>query len=150
MAFKFSLEALLRVRERMFELAKMEFAKLINRKKEIEKELELARSSLKEEADKLKREMEVGIMSSDFNLRIQLIASMEQKIRELDGRLKEVEVDLLKAKEDLKQKHIDYELVKKLKDSQLKKYLKEVNAKLQKELDELVSIKHARLRGGIK
>ncbi len=147
MAFHFSLESLLRIRERMLELAETEFAQLINKKRELEKEYKRSKALLKGESEKLKQAIQEGIMSSEFNLRIQLIASMEQKVKELDGRLKQIEIELLKARENLKQRHTECELVRNLKERQLKKYLKEVDAKLQKELDELVSLKYARLRG---
>lgn len=83
-------------------------------------------------------------MSTDFNFRCQLISQMEQKCRELDKRLKQARLDVAQARGQLRQRHIDTELVSGLKERDLKRYLKEVDARLQKELDDLVSLGRAR------
>ncbi|NPA94641.1 MAG: hypothetical protein GXO58_04360 [Thermodesulfobacteria bacterium] len=146
MKFKFRLEALLRVRQRLEEVAEMEFAKALGNLKSLEEELKMQKEKLKKEEERLRDGMEEGIMSSDFNFRCQLISHMEQKCRELDQRLKQAKVELAQARGQLRQRHMDTELVSGLKDRDLKRYLKEVDAELQKELDELVSLSHARDR----
>ncbi len=146
MKFRFRLETLLRVRKRMEEMAEMEFTTALSRQKAIEEELKENLEMLKKEEKELKKHMEEGIMSSDFNLRCQLISQMERKCKDLDKRLKQARVELAQAKGQLNQRHIDTELVSGLRDRDLKSYLKEVDAKLQKELDDLVSLSHARQR----
>ena len=149
MKFQFRLEALLRVRKRLEEVAEMEFAAALGKVKSVEEELGAVKDRLNQEEKRLRDRIEEGIMSSDFNFRCQLISQMERKCRELDQRLKQARVDLAQARGQLHQRHIDTELVAGLKDRDLKRYLKEVDAKLQKELDELVSLGHAKERGKI-
>ncbi len=144
MRFRFRLETLLRVRKRMEEMAEMEFRVALSRQKAIEKELKKNLEKLKGEELELRKQMEDGIMSSDFNLRCQLLSQMEQKCKELDRRLKQARMELAQAKGQLNQRHIDSELVTGLRDRDLKSYLKEVDARLQKELDDLVSLSRAR------
>ncbi len=146
MKFKFRLDALLRVRQRLEEVAEMEFAAALGKLKSVEDELKMNREKLKREEMSLRDGIEEGMMSSDFNFRCQLITQMEQKCRELDERLKQARMELAQARGQLHQRHIDTELVSGLKDRDLKRYLKEVDAKLQRELDELVSLSHARQR----
>lgn len=128
----------------MEEMAEMEFRVALSRQKAIEKELKKNLEKLKGEELELRKQMEDGIMSSDFNLRCQLLSQMEQKCKELDRRLKQARMELAQAKGQLNQRHIDSELVTGLRDRDLKSYLKEVDARLQKELDDLVSLSRAR------
>ncbi len=144
MRFRFRLETLLRVRKRLEEVAEMEFSSALSRQKAIEGELEENMKSLRREENKLREKMEEGIMSTDFNFRCQLISQMEQKCRELDKRLKQARLDVAQARGQLRQRHIDTELVSGLKERDLKRYLKEVDARLQKELDDLISLGRAR------
>jgi len=144
MKFKFRLETLLKVRKRMEEVAEMEFSVALSRQKAIEEEFEEHMKALRSEENKLREKMEEGIMSTDFNLRCQLISQMEQKCKELDKRLKQARLDVAQARGQLRQRHIDTELVSGLRERDLKRYLKEVDAGLQKELDDLVSLGRAR------
>ncbi len=144
MRFRFRLETLLRVRKRLEEVAEMEFSAALSRQKAIEGELEENMKALRREENKLREKMEEGIMATDFNLRCQLISQMEQKCRELDKRLKQARLDVAQARGQLRQRHMDTELVSGLKERDLKRYLKEVDARLQKELDDLVSLGRAR------
>ncbi len=146
MKFHFRLETLLRVRKRMEELAEMEFTAALSKQKAIEEELRRNIQILKREELELNKKMEEGIMSSDFNFRCQLLSQMEQKCKELDKRLKQANIELAQAKGQLHQRHIDSELVSGMRERDLKRYLKEVDSQLQKELDDLVSLSHARQR----
>lgn len=146
MKFHFRLETLLRVRKRMEELAEMEFTAALSKQKAIEEELRRNIQTLKREELELNKKMEEGIMSSDFNFRCQLLSQMEQKCKELDKRLKQANIELAQAKGQLHQRHIDSELVSGMRERDLKRYLKEVDSQLQKELDDLVSLSHARQR----
>ena len=144
MRFRFRLETLLRVRKRMEEVAEMEFSAALSRQKAIEEELKKNIRALRKEEMELRKKMEDGIMSADFNFRCQLIAQMEQKCKALDKRLKQARLDVAQARGQLHQRHMDTELVSGLKERDLKRYLREVDAKLQKELDDLVSLGRAK------
>ncbi len=146
MRFTFRLETLLRVRKRMEEIAEMEFTTALSKQKVLEEELKSNRERLNKEKQRLRQGIEEGIMSSEFNLRCQLISQMERKCRELDQRLKQAHADVAQARGTLKQRHVETELVAGLKQRDLKRYLKEVDARLQKELDDLVSVGYARQR----
>ncbi len=144
MKFRFRLDTLLRVRKRLEEVAEMEFSAALSMQRAIEKELEKNKNILKGEEMMLRGKMEEGIMSTEFNLRCQLISQMEQKCKELDRRLKQAKVDVAEARGQLRQRHVDKELVSSLRERDLKHYLKEVDARLQKELDDLVSLGRAK------
>ena len=132
----------------MEEVAEMEFSAALSRQKAIEGELAAHMEALRKEEKKLRDKMEEGIMSTDFNLRCQLISHMEQKCKELDKRLKQARLDVAQARGLLHQRHIDTELVSGLRERDLKSYLKEVDARLQRELDDLVSLGRVRSAKG--
>lgn len=150
MAFRFRFETLLRIRKRMLEMAQMEFVRAISKRDGIKKELELLEKKFLEEKGELNKKMGEGIMSSEFVIRVQLLEEMEKKIKRLDKRLKKAEIDVIKARGNLKQRHTDCELIENLRERALKEYLKEEDMRLQKELDELVSLGEARTRSSIK
>jgi flagellar export protein FliJ len=150
MAFKFQLETLLRIRKRMEEAMEMELASLLMKRARLKKDLENEQARLIGARSDLGQRMRKGIMSEEFHLRWQLMMQAEEKCRDLARQLRKAELDVASARVELAQRHTDTELVETLRERELKSYLQEVDRALQRELDDLASLRHSRLRSNIK
>ncbi len=144
MAFNFRLETLLRIRKRMEEAAEMEFASLALKRDRAEKALHREQSRLEEARRDMEKHMERGILSDEFQLKWLQISHLEQRCKELASELEKAELDLMEGRSELTRRHTDRELVENLKERDLKRYLQEVDRQLQKELDDLASLRHNR------
>ena len=146
MAFEFRLETLLRIRRRMKEAAEMEFASLVHRRDKIKAALESEHARLEEAERDLEHKMKEGIMSEELHLKWLQISELEDRCRQLAWEMRKAEHDLSQGKKELSRRHVDEELVENLRDRDLRRYLKKVDSHLQKELDDLASIRYSRLR----
>ena len=142
MAFEFRLETLLRIRKRMEEAAKMEHAAMLLRREGARRILEQEQGRLRDARMDMERCMEEGIMSDEFQLKWFQVSYLEKSCRKLVAELEKVETDLERGKTELARRHIEKEVVANLRNRDLRRYLQEVDRQIQKELDDLASLKH--------
>ena len=146
MAFNFRLETLLRIRERLKEAAEMKFASLVLRRDKVQRALERERTKLKGARTDMERQMDEGIMSDEFQFQWLQISHLEKRCRELASDLERAEMDLADGRSELTRRYIEKELVESLKERDLRKYLQEVDRRLQKDLDDMASLRYGQQR----
>ena len=146
MAFEFRLKALLRIRKRMEEAAEMKFASLVQRRDRARFALETETARLEEARNHMEKKMKEGMMSDEFQFRWLQISHLEEQCKKFAADLEEAEADLLLGRKELARRHVEKELVSNLQQRDLRKYLQEVDRQLQKELDDLASLRHGRSR----
>ncbi len=130
----------------MEEAAEMKLSALVLRRDMARKALETEHSRLKEARNHMEKRMAEGIMSDEFQFRWLQIAHLEERCKKLAADLQEAESQVLQARDELARRHVERQLAAKLEQRDLRKYLQEVDRRLQKELDDLASVRHGRLR----
>ncbi len=148
MPFDFRLKTLLRIRKRMEEAAEMEFATLLHRRDRARNALEAERSRLQDARDDMDQGMEKGIMSDEFEFKWLQISHLEERCRKFAAELEEAETEVLRGRAELERRHVEKELVARLEQRDQRKYIQEVDRQRQKEMDDMASVRHGRLKGG--
>lgn len=124
----------------------MEFGSLVLKRDGAKRALESENARLREARMDMEKRMEEGIMSDEFQLKWFQISHLEKRCKGLEAELEKAEMDLEQGKTELTRRHVEKELVANLKNRDLRRYLQEVDRELQKELDDLASLRHRHLR----
>ncbi len=142
MAFNFRLEALLRLRKSLKEQAEQELARWIRRRENVINIIRQLKSDIETERHKLNVNISNGIKASEYQQQVEYIDLLFRKLTYRTEQLKSIEDNLIKARQLLKERHMELQVVEKLKEKAYDKYLFEEFQKEQKEADELATIKY--------
>ena len=142
MAFSFRLDVLLRLRKSLKEQAEQELARWIRRRENVVGLINELKSEIKREREKLNDRISRGIKSSEYQQQVEYIEILTKKLTYRIDQLKSIEENLNKARELLKKRHQELQVVEKLKEKAYERYLFEEQQKEQKEADELATIRY--------
>ena len=142
MAFSFRLDVLLRLRKSLKEQAEQELARWIRRRENVVGLINELKSEIKREREKLNDRISRGIKSSEYQQQVEYIEILTKRLTYRIDQLKSIEENLNKARELLKKRHQELQVVEKLKEKAYERYLFEEQQKEQKEADELATIRY--------
>ncbi len=142
MAFSFRLDVLLRLRKSLKEQAEQELARWIRRRENVIGLINELKSEIKREREKLNDRISHGIKSSEYQQQVEYIEILTKKLTYRIEQLKSIEENLNKARELLKKRHQELQVVEKLKEKAYERYLFEEHQREQKEADELATIRY--------
>jgi len=142
LAFSFRLDVLLRLRKSLKEQAEQELARWIRRRENVVGLINELKSEIKREREKLNDRISRGIKSSEYQQQVEYIEILTKKLTYRIDQLKSIEENLNKARELLKKRHQELQVVEKLKEKAYERYLFEEQQKEQKEADELATIRY--------
>ncbi|UKL13754.1 flagellar export protein FliJ [Dissulfurimicrobium hydrothermale] len=144
MAYRFRLEALLRLRQRQVEAARFELARLLKQYRDAQAAVS-ALSKAKEDADlKAKAGLAKGMPAGRYRLEADYIEMLTSEIDRYENMLLELEPHIQRAKEALARRHVEEKLVERFKKDDFAAYmLQERNAE-QKKADDLAAVRYGR------
>lgn len=142
MAFSFRFESVLNVRRIRQDEVKAELGKLIGRREELQQKKKYVLSQIEVAMDDIRSEQTFRI--ADFksrqhhldNLR-SLLGKTEKEIQDIDKEIDETKIRLAEAMKQVK-------VMERLRDRKKEEYLRLMDKKHQKFLDEIASQRHAR------
>ncbi len=142
MAYRFRLEAVRNVRERMLEAAKMELGASIAKSNRIQRELRLLEDHIAREQNRLSEEMKRGILAHEYRTKSQILVNLKTLLSKKEKELRKAEQEVLNKRRQLEAKYREKELIERLRERDYKEYLQEMARRFQAEVDDLVSMKH--------
>ncbi len=141
MAYKFRLEAVRNVRERLLEAAKMELGRALSGLAKIERELRLLEEHVRQEQQRLASDMEKGILAYEYQTRTQILANLKGLLSKKEREKEKAQKRVAEKRRLLEERYMGKELVERLRAKDYDAYLKEVARKAQAEMDDLVSMR---------
>ncbi len=141
MAYKFRLEAVRNVRERLLEAAKMELGRALSGLAKIERELRLLEEHVRQEQQRLASDMEKGILAYEYQTRTQILANLKGLLSKKEREKEKAQKRVADKRRLLEERYMGKELVERLRAKDYDAYLKEVARKAQAEMDDLVSMR---------
>ncbi len=141
MAYKFRLEAVRNVRDRLLEAAKMELGRALSGLAKIERELRLLEEHVRQEQQRLASDMEKGILAYEYQTRTQILANLKGLLSKKEREKEKAQKRVAEKRRLLEERYMEKELVERLRAKDYDAYLKEVARKAQAEMDDLVSMR---------
>ncbi len=144
MRFRFRFETLLRLRRQEEEMIRHELAQAMAEWEQLTEKITRARLELKEEMERLKGNLlwaqEVQDLGLGLDSRLANIENLEETRRQLARKIEETRERLIEASKRRK-------ILERLRERDLLAFRKEQEALWQKEIDELVVLRHGREEG---
>ncbi|MBA2849812.1 flagellar export protein FliJ [Thermosulfuriphilus ammonigenes] len=144
MRFRFRFETLLRLRRQEEEMIRHELAQAMAEWEQLTEKITRARLELKEEMERLKGNLlwaqEVQDLGLGLDSRLANIENLEETRRQLVRKIEETRERLIEASKRRK-------ILERLRERDLLAFRKEQEALWQKEIDELVVLRHGREEG---
>ncbi len=151
MPFRFRLEVVQRVRERLLEAARMEMGAALARREELRRQVEMVRMEVARGQEELLREVSQGIMADEYRLRTQALARLRELLSAKEEELQAAEREVEEKRRRLEVRYRERELVERLRERHWRRYLEEEGRRIQAEMDDLVSMRRggAAVTGGV-
>ena len=141
MAFRFRLETVRRVRERLLEAARMELGRAMARKRELEEQVELLELQIKREQQELLEEMAQGIMAHEYQARTGLIQNLQKLLRQKRKELERAVDEVAQSRREVEARYREKELVERLKEREFRAHLHDESRREQNEIDDIVAMR---------
>ena len=141
--FKFKLDALLRYREYLEHKMKLEVASVVAEIDACKKNIEQLKDDQKKTTERLSILSETGIDGNELLRYTEYISALDIETDIRKTELRNLMSKLFKKKKELKKKSIDKKVIENLKDLKKEEYTHELNLMIQKESDDMVSIRRA-------
>jgi len=139
--FQFRLESLLKYREYLEHKKKLEVASAVSRVNTCENVITGLKENLKHAVKRLSFLAETGISGRDLMRYTEYMSTLDIEIDIRYTELKMLTDKLAERKKELQKKSIDKRVIENLKDLKKDEYTHEVNLMIQKESDDMVSIR---------
>ncbi len=141
MAFRFRLETVRRVRERLLEAARMELGRAMARKRELEEQVELLELQIEKEQQELLEEMAQGIMAHEYQARTGLVQNLQKLLRQKRKELERAVDEVARRRREVEARYREKELVERLKEREFRAYLHDESRREQHEIDDIVAMR---------
>ena len=142
--FVFQMESMLRLKSRIEDQKKQEFAKALQRVEEEKAVLEKFFRDKSDAINKLKGDINIRISPIDFGLTNRYIEFTKEKIVIQKGVIIKVEQLLEQARLELVEATKERKMLDKLKEKKFEEYIDEEKKQEQKMVDEIVSYKYSK------
>ncbi|OQY11798.1 MAG: flagellar export protein FliJ [Desulfobacteraceae bacterium 4572_19] len=142
--FHFSLESLLTYRIFLERKAKEDVVSALGDIRKCEQTIVDFMQEHKKTFGLLDKETDAGIGVEKFRLYNEYLEDLEREVKEAEKQLVQLKNKLLEKQEILKQRAMQKKILEKVKDLKKEEYDKEVLDMLQKEADDMISLKKAR------
>ncbi len=146
MAYRFSLETLLNLRNRRLELTEMELMRAEQRLSREQQNLDLTRKVIEIQHQRMEEHLKKGMMAHELQQAfgiLEMLARAEEAYLQVISTLQE---EVKKLRDRRLEQYKDRELLERLKEKDKDKWLAEIARMEQKELDELSTQRHTRRR----
>jgi flagellar FliJ protein len=137
MAKKFKLQSVLSYRQSLEDQAQQILAESLQRKSDLEAELQRQQELLQQHDAELKQRQQEGLTIAEMELFEVPIQHCRRQIELLQQELALLEIQIVGEREELLNKARDRQVMEKLKEKQNAEYMKELNRKEREMLDEI-------------
>jgi flagellar export protein FliJ len=136
--FRFTLNALLGYREHLENMAKQDLAQVLSEINRVNEWIGILESEHDKVRDELQARSESGITALDMSMYMDYLAGIEQKSMDLKGHLETLNQRSDEKRRVLAQKSVEKKAIVNLKEKRKAEYVKETEAFLQQQSDEMV------------
>jgi len=142
--FQFRLQALLKYKKHLEEMARQEMAKAISRVNACEERIQTLGKERRDVAHSLEQQVEKGMGSGEFKRYHEFIGVMDQMLVSQKKTKQRLEKELVEKRSMLAKRTIDKRAMERLREKRADEYTREMLKEEQKALDEVASLKRAR------